>query len=123
MIRILVVDDEPKIRSMVMSCLELDGFEVTAAESGEAALRCLAQTPPHLLILDMKLGGMSGLDVLRQARETLPQVLAFMLTGCDDDQLERQAAALGALGVIHKPLVIPDLRKTIKDAVSKLPLA
>ncbi len=123
MTRILVVDDEPKIRSMITSCLELDGFEVVGVESGQQALERIAQSPPHLMLLDRRLGDRSGLAVLRQARKSLPQVLAFMLTGFDDDQLEHQAAELGALGVIHKPLVIPELRKTVKDAVSKLPPA
>jgi len=121
MVRILVVDDEPKIRAMITAILEPEGFEVISAESGEEALQRIAQSPPHLLISDMKLTGMSGLELLRQARATHPQMLAFLLTGFDDDEVERQATALGALGVIRKPLVLSQLRQTIKDALAKLP--
>ena len=121
MVRVLVVDDEPKIRAMIAAILETEGLEVISAESGEAALEQMAQSPPHLMIVDMKLGGMSGLEVLRHVRASHPQTGAFLLTGFDDDEVERQAAELGAFGVIHKPLVLSALRQTVKDALSKLP--
>lgn len=121
MTKLMVVDDEPKIRAMLASLLEAEGLEVATVESGEEALKQIRHEPPQLMILDVKLGRMSGLELLRRVRDTLPGVGVFLLTGYDSDEIESQAASLGAWGVIHKPLVLSDIRQTIKDALSRLP--
>ena len=120
-IKLLIVDDEPKIRSMLTGCLEQDGRAITAAASGEEALRLIAQDPPQLMIVDMKMPGLTGLEVLQQVRTHTPPIGVFLLTGYDDDAIEQQARELGAWGIIHKPPVFADIRQLITDAIAKFP--
>jgi two-component system response regulator (stage 0 sporulation protein F) len=120
-VKLLIVDDEPKIRSMLTGCLEQDGRTITTAASGEEAMKLIAQDPPQLMIVDMKMPGLSGLEVLREIRTHTPPIGVFLLTGFDDETIEQQAHALGALGVIHKPLMFAEIRQLISDAIAKLP--
>jgi two-component system response regulator (stage 0 sporulation protein F) len=121
--RLLIVDDEPKIRAMLADCLGEEGLVVDTAESGEEALAKLAQAPSDVMILDVKMKGMSGLDVLRQVRASHPALAVLIITGFDEERVEADAAQLGALGVIHKPLMLAEIRRTIRDALAKLPPA
>ncbi len=120
-VKLLIADDEPKIRSMLTGCLEQEGLVITTAASGDEAVKLMAQDPPHLMILDMKMPGLNGLEVLQQVRTTHPQIGVFLLTGFDDDAMDQQARELGALGVIHKPPMFAEVRQLIKDAIAKLP--
>lgn len=121
--KLLIVDDEPKIRSMLTGCLEQDGLTITTAASGDEAVKLIAQDPPQLMIVDMKMPGLNGLEVLQQVRNHTPPIGVFLLTGFDDDTIEQQARELGALGVIHKPPVFAEVRQLIKDAIATLPPA
>ena len=120
-VKLLIVDDEPKIRWMLTACLESPDLEIAAASSGSEALTIISQAHPQLMILDVKMPGMDGLEVLRQVRVTTPQIGVLFLTGYDDDAIEQQASQLGALGVIHKPLVFSEIRQTIQQAIANLP--
>lgn len=79
--QILVVDDEEPIRVTMRDLLLRRGYEVTTAENGEAALALIYQRPFDLLLLDLKMPGLSGIDVAKRARERQPEVTIIMLTG------------------------------------------
>ena len=119
--RLLIVDDEPKIRAMLAECLSQEPLTIDTAASGEEALDKIAQAAPDVMILDVKMKGMSGLDVLRHVRASHPALTVLIITGFDDERVETDAAQLGALGVIHKPLVLATVRQTIRDALTRLP--
>jgi len=119
--KLLIADDEPKIRAMLTGCLEQDGLTIVTAASGDEAVKLVAQDPPQLMIVDMKMPGLNGLEVLQQVRATNPQVGVFLLTGYDDDSIEQKARELGVLGIIHKPPVFAEVRQLVKDAIAKLP--
>ena len=78
---ILVVDDEEPIRITMRDLLQRRGYEVITAEHGEAALALIHQRPFDLLLLDLKMPGLSGIDVAKRARERQPDVAIIMLTG------------------------------------------
>lgn len=120
-VKLLIVDDEPKLRDLLVGILSQDGLEITTASSGAEALTLIAQSPPQLMILDVKMSGMDGLEVLRQVKATHPRIGVFLLTGFDDDTIEQQSRELGAWGVIHKPPVFAEIRQLISDAITKLP--
>ncbi len=122
-VKLLIVDDEPKIRAMLAGCLKQEGLTITTAASGEEAVKLIGQDPPQLMIVDMKIPGLNGLEVLRAVRTHTPPIGVFLLTGYDDDAIEQQARALGAWGVIHKPPVFAELRQLLHDAITKLPLS
>jgi len=119
-LKLLIADDEPKIRAMLTGCLEQDGLTIVAAASGDEAVKLVAQDPPQLMIVDMKMPGLNGLEVLQQVRATNPQIGVFLLTGYDDDVIEQKARELGALGIIHKPPIFAEVRQLVKDPITKL---
>src|SRR4051794_41245874 len=92
---VLVVDDEPKIRDIVRRYLEADGFIVTAQGDGPAALRAAVEEDPDLIILDVMLPGLDGVEVLRRLRET-SQVPVIMLTARDEEVDKLIGLAVGA---------------------------
>lgn len=77
--RVLVVDDEPHIRTVLRGYLEADGFDVVEAPDGRAALAALRGAPPDLVLLDVMLPGIDGLEVLRQLR-TFSEVYVILVT-------------------------------------------
>ncbi|HEX6290074.1 MAG TPA: response regulator transcription factor [Herpetosiphonaceae bacterium] len=79
--RVLVVDDEEPIRLTMSDLLRRRGYEVLTAENGEAALALVHQRPFDLLLLDLKMPGLSGTDVAKRARELQPEVAIIILTG------------------------------------------
>ena len=119
--KLLIVDDEPKIRSMLAGCLEQDGLTILTAGSGDEALKLIEQDPPNLVIADVKMPGLDGLELLQQIRARNLSIGTFLLTGYDDDAIEQQAKDLGALGIIHKPPMFAEVRRLIHDALAKLP--
>jgi two-component system response regulator (stage 0 sporulation protein F) len=119
--KLLIVDDEPKIRAMLADCLGQEGLAIDTAESGEEALARIVQAPPDLVILDVKMKGMSGLEVLRQVRASQPGLAALIVTGYDDERVEEEAGRLGVLGVIRKPLMLDEIRQTVRQALAQLP--
>ena len=84
----LVVDDEPKIRDLVRRYLEADGFEVTEAGDGAAALRAFDSQPPDALVLDVMMPLLNGVEVLRRIRGR-SSVPVLLLTAREDDRQGR----------------------------------
>src|SRR3712207_6125530 len=79
--RVLVVDDEEPIRLTMSDLLRRRGYEVITAENGEAALALIHQRPFDLLLLDLKMPGLSGIEVAKRARERQPEAAIIILTG------------------------------------------
>ena len=100
--RVLVVDDEAAIRDLVGSYLRNEGFEVDEAVDGEAALTRFAQRPPDLVVLDLRLPGLGGLDVLREIRRT-SSVYVIVLTARADEADKLIGLELGADDYVTKP--------------------
>jgi len=105
MIKVLVVDDEPTVRGLVRDVLEMDDYEVVEAADGPGALAAVAEHNPKLLVLDIMMPGMSGLDVLRELRKNhagteLPIIL---LTAAADDDTTWAGWTSGASVFLPKP--------------------
>ena len=100
--RILVVDDEEAIRELVGSYLRTEGFDVVEAVDGEDALAQIAQRAPELIVLDLRLPGIGGLDVLREIRRT-SAVYVIVLTARADETDKLIGLELGADDYITKP--------------------
>ena len=99
---VLVIDDEPKIRDIVRRYLEADGFIVTECADGPAALRAARDERPDLIILDVMLPGIDGVEVLRRLRES-SQVPVIMLTARGEEVDKLIGLAVGADDYITKP--------------------
>ena len=100
--RVLVVDDEPAIRDLVGTYLRNEGFEVDEAVDGEEALVRFSERAPDLVVLDLRLPGISGLDVLREIRRT-SSVYVIVLTARADEADKLVGLELGADDYVTKP--------------------
>ncbi len=103
--RILIVDDEFSVRSLLRDVLELEDYEVAEAEDGPSALAAMAQQRPDLVLLDIMMPGMSGIDVLAQVRADagLSDVPVVLLTAAGDDDTTWAGWTTGASLYLNKP--------------------
>jgi len=101
--RILVVDDEEPVRDVLCEYLESQGFGVEAAPDGETALAALGRHRPDLVLLDVRMPGLDGVEVLRRIRRAEPQMPVIMVTANENVGLARQMLELGAFDYVAKP--------------------
>lgn len=105
---ILIIDDDETIRHFLSRDLEADGFHVATADSGQAGLRALEQGPADLVVLDIRLPDLTGIEVLQRIREQWPEQIVVMLTGEPDHETAVQAMRLGARDYLTKGKPIRD---------------
>lgn len=104
MAHVLVVDDDPDSVELLVEYLTTKGHTVTTAANGPEALRRLKEDRPHLILLDILMPGMSGIEVLKQARAIDSEVGIIVVTAVHEDELGHQALTLGAFDFITKPI-------------------
>lgn len=114
---ILIVDDEPEIGELVGEFLRLRGYRTKTAANGETALAIVKQNPPDLVLLDIYMPGMNGVEVLRTLNETGFAGGVIMLTASQDEPLLQSALDLGAFDVLSKPV---DLKQVELAVMVKL---
>ena len=123
--RVLVVDDEAAIRDLVGSYLRNEGFEVDEAADGDEALTRFAQRVPDLVVLDLRLPGIGGLDVLRSIRRT-SAVYVIVLTARADEADKLIGLELGADDYITKPFspreLVARVRAVLRRRATPTPL-
>jgi two-component system KDP operon response regulator KdpE len=117
--RILVVDDEPALRRTLQANLGARGYDVTAVETGEAALQQAGVQMPDLVILDLLLPGLSGLDVCRALRAT-SAVPILVLSARGEEQTKVQALDLGADDYLTKPFGMDELLARVRALLRRL---
>jgi len=117
--RILIVDDEPDLRRMLQANLSARGYDAMAVESGEEALRQTAARPPDLVILDLMLPGLSGLDVCRALRAD-SAVPILVLSARGEEQTKVQALDLGADDYLTKPFGLDELLARTRALLRRL---
>ena len=114
--RVLLVDDEAEFVSALAERLNLRGFEAQIATSGVEALRKIDALPPDVVLLDVLMPGMSGLEILKQIKKDHPQVQVILLTGRGSwDGI--QGVREGAYDCLMKPIQIEELMQVMADAV------
>jgi len=118
--RVLVVDDEPQIRRVLRSTLAARGYEVQDAASGEDALASLRQSRFDLVLLDVNMPGMGGLEACREIRAGSAAAI-IMLTVSDSEQDKVAALDAGADDYVTKPFGMPELLARIRAALRRLP--
>lgn len=116
---ILVVEDEEVVRDFLHCLLEGEGFSVVTAEDGATALNTLAHAQPRLMVTDVIMPRVSGLELIRHVRSSkaLADLPILALTGYSDEQL-RAAQAAGATAVMRKPFEVADFIATISLLIS-----
>ncbi len=119
---ILVVDDEILTLNNLKKVLEKEGFEVLVADTGEAALEIFEQFKPQLVLLDLMLPGISGIEVLRKIKEGSSETVVIMMTAYEILERAVEAMKLGAYDYLLKPFKLNDLRNTVRRALETLSL-
>jgi two-component system response regulator (stage 0 sporulation protein F) len=111
--RILVLDDDPGMRMTLEAFLNKKGFHVMAVADGEQALKEIGVQKTKIVICDERMPGMDGLMVLRKIKEFDKSINVIMLTAVGDEDVVREATALGASGFLNKPCNLQDVEKMI----------
>lgn len=115
--RVLIVDDEPQVLRALRTALTGNGFAITTASTGEAALDLLSGSLPDAMILDLNLPGISGLDVVRQVREWAPQLPILVVSVREAERDKVAALDLGADDFITKPFGMEELIARVRVAL------
>ncbi len=116
---ILIVDDEEAILSSLSKILEDEHYQVTVATGGPEALKVLANEPPDLMLLDIWMPEMDGLETLRRAREQMPSLTVMMMSGHGSIETAVKAIKLGAYDYIEKPLSLESVTLRVRHALDQ----
>ena len=123
MATILVVDDEPDLRELILRILEIDGHTIVLAENGEAGLAAAAEDPPDLVILDVMMPRMDGWDVLARLKEhddpAVRTVPVLMLTALGELQDQARGGIEGAVQWLTKPFKVDELLDAVRGALEE----
>ena|SRR6516162_5063124 len=111
--KILVVDDNPQIVDIVGTYLRQEGYGVLGALTSDEGLKLAILSRPELVLLDIGLPGMNGIDLLKRLRSITPTAKAIMVTGNTDPVLARRALELGALAYVDKPFDFDYLKRVV----------
>ncbi len=117
-LKILLVDDEQEFVTALAERLELRGYEVRAVNSGEEALQVLEADVPQAVVLDLKMPGLSGLEVLKRIKEQFQSLPVLLLTGYGSTKDGMKGMQFGAYDYLMKPLNIDDLITKVHEAVN-----
>lgn len=120
--RIVIVDDQPKIRRFMRATLVAEGYEVDEAKTGEEALESIREVRPDLVVLDMNMPGMGGLEACRAIRRH-SNIAIIMLTVRNSEDDKVAALDAGADDFVTKPFSTPELMARIRAALRRVPSA
>ena len=120
--RILIVDDEPSMREMLRIVLRRDGYDVTVAANGTQAIDILKRERVDLLLSDIRMPDLSGVDVLRTAKDVNRDLIAFMMTAFASTDTAVEAMRLGAADYFTKPFSMDEMRLKVRQHLEALRL-
>ena len=118
-VRILVVDDEEAARKSLADILRLEGYDVTSAEDGKSALELLKEQEINLMLLDIRMPGMDGIDVMQQATEVSPETQIIMLTAHGSMESAIESLRYGAHDYLIKPSSPQEILSSVAGALAR----
>jgi DNA-binding response OmpR family regulator len=113
MSKLLIVDDEVDIREFAKNYFRKRSVDVYTASGGNEALEIIRQERPDLVLLDVRMEGMNGVELLRKLRESGDPTRVVMVTGVKEEATIQETEHLGVIGYIHKPLILDELEKIV----------
>lgn len=111
--KVLIVDDQNGIRVLLMEVFGNEGYQTFQASNGKLALEIVSTEPPDLVLLDMKIPGMDGLEILKHIKSINPGIKVIMMTAYGELDMIKEATDLGALMHFTKPFDIDELRQAV----------
>ena len=121
MVRLLVVDDEPSMLEFLEIMLRKEGYDVTCTTSGKEAISFCGETSYDMVITDIKMPGVTGLDVLRSVKEISPETIIILITAYATMETAIQAMKEGAYDYISKPFSPQDLVASVEKVLEAEP--
>ncbi len=118
--KLLIVDDEAEICEFLKSFFEDRDFKVATAHNGIAALEQVERFQPDVVLLDIQMPGMDGLQTLKKMKDTHPKLKVIMVTAVETQEKIEEAMRLGADNYITKPLSLEYLEKDVQDKIDSL---
>jgi len=116
---ILIVDDEAIVRESIKDWLKDAGYQVATAESGEEALEMIAKQDFGVMVLDVRLPGKSGIQVLKEVKTVKPEIKSIIITAYPSTELAAEVMKLGAVDYLIKPFAPNDLERLIQETLLK----
>lgn len=113
--KVLIVDDQNGIRILLMEVFNSEGYTTMQAPNGKVALEIVRNEAPDLVLLDMKIPGMDGLEILKHIKEINPEIKVIMMTAYGELDMIKQATDLGALMHFTKPFDIDEMRLAVNN--------
>lgn len=117
MSKLLLIDDEEDVRYSLQRLLTAEGLELATAASGEEGLKVIPKFKPDLVLMDVRMTGMTGLETLRKIRQNDPKLLVILMTAYGTTQTAIEAMKLGAYDYLLKPFDIPKLKELVANAL------
>ncbi|MBI5191991.1 MAG: sigma-54-dependent Fis family transcriptional regulator [Nitrospirae bacterium] len=117
--KILVVDDERGMRELLTIMLQKEGFDVSSADGGQEALEFISQRMYDIVITDIKMPNVTGIDVLKAVKETSPETIVIMITAYASTETAMDAMKLGAYDYINKPFKIEEIKLIVRNAFER----
>lgn len=117
--KLLIVDDERDIREFAKSFFKKRDIDVFTASGGSEAFEIIKKESPDLVLLDVRMEEYTGVELLRKIRAEGSRVKVIMVSGVEEEQTMKEAESLGALGYIHKPLILEELEKIVLSELRK----
>lgn len=111
--KLLIVDDEIDIREFAKNYFRKRGIEVFTASGGTEAMEIIEHEQPTLVLLDIRMEEMNGVDLLKSLRAKQNATKVIMVSGVEDEHTVAETKNLGVLGYIHKPLILEELEKIV----------
>ncbi|MGG4105980.1 response regulator [Paenibacillus lautus] len=111
--KVLIVDDQNGIRILLVEVFSSEGYETFQAANGKAALEIVKTHAPDLVLLDMKIPGMDGLEILKHIKQMNPDIKVIMMTAYGELDMIKEATDLGALMHFTKPFDIDEMRQAV----------
>ena len=118
----MVVDDELFVRELLLEFLSSEGYEVSLADSGEKAVKLMQSEPADVVLVDLKMPGIDGIETLRQIKKTAPNTLSIVMTGYPTIDSSIEALRCGAYDYVVKPFKLNDLKSSIERALEEYKL-
>ncbi|MDX3929725.1 MAG: response regulator [Shinella sp.] len=118
MARILITEDEDSLRLFVARALRLDGHEIVEAADGAAGFEALAEGRFDLLLSDIRMPGMDGIELAHKASSAFPDMKILLMTGYAEQRERADDLATKIVDVVSKPFTLPDIRTAVAQALA-----
>src|SRR5688500_14583898 len=118
-LKCLVVDDEPRLRQVLLHLMRGDGFTCLEASNGVEAIELLERQPVPLVMSDMRMPRMDGIELLRTLRQRWPDTAVVMITAVADVEVAVSCLAMGAMDYLTKPFHLEEVRARVRQALEK----